>query len=393
MRILFLILVLFVSACGKPGEKDLSKDLRVKPASFSDLPGWGGDDYTSFGIAFQQSCNRILKQAPGKAFGALDVAGTYGDWQGVCRNFQSMRALSNEAIRRFAEENLKPVQILAGPDEEGLFTGYYEASLKGSPVQTPRYNTPLHALPGDLVMVDLGAFREDLKGRRIAGRVKGNRLYPYENREEISAGQWPHDDEVLVWVDSPVDAFFLHIQGSGRVEFEGGTTMRVGYAGQNGHPYYAIGRELIKRGVLEKDQVSMQSIRTYLEENPAQAQEIMNTNASYVFFQKLDEAGPLGGEGVVLTPGRSLAVDRSLLSYGLPIWVDIEAPPAGGEGETHMRLRQLMVAQDTGGAIRGPVRGDVFWGYGDRAEALAGAMKSKGRYWALIPRHLLEAQE
>ena len=278
--------------------------------------------------------------------------------------------------------------MLNGNDPKGLFTGYYEASLNGSRTKSARYNIPLHKRPDDLVMVQLGDFREDLKGRRIAGRVRGGNLKPYESREEIVAGDWPHDDEVLVWVDDPVDAFFVQIQGSGLVALNNGQTMRIGYAGQNGHPYYAIGRELIKRGQLTKDTVSMQSIRAWLAANPRQADEIMNTNASYVFFREIDAGkdsggpigGPIGGQGVALTKGRSLAIDRSLISYGLPIWTDIEHPSAG-----EPPIQKLMVTQDTGGAIRGPVRGDVFWGYGKTAETLAGQMKSQGRYWVLIP--------
>jgi len=224
-------------------------------------------------------------------------------------------------------------------------------------------------------------FREDLKGRRIAGRVIDGKLKPYESREEIVAGDYHHNDKVIVWVDNAVDAFFVQIQGSGIVELAEGGTMRIGYAGQNGHPYYAIGRELIKREQLTKENVSLQTIRAWLEANPDQADEIMNTNASYVFFRELESEGPIGGEGIALTAGRSLAIDRSLLAYGMPIWTDI-APPIEGIGQ----IQKLMVTQDTGGAIRGPVRGDVFWGYGAQAEKLAGPMKSKGRYWILLPK-------
>ena len=230
-------------------------------------------------------------------------------------------------------------------------------------------------------MVQLGEFRDDLKGRRIAGRVIDGKLKPYESREQIVAGNWPHNQEVLVWVDDPVDAFFVQIQGSGVVQLNDGNVMRIGYAGQNGHVYYAIGRELIERGELTKEEVSLQTIRAWLEKNPAQADEIMNTNASYVFFRELDGEGPLGGEGVALTAGRSLAIDRSLISYGVPVWTDIE-PPSASVG----KIQRLMVAQDTGGAIRGAVRGDVFWGFGERAEAIAGPMKSRGQYWILLPR-------
>lgn len=349
--------------------------LTLEPASFDDLPGWGKDDLKEFAAVYAKSCARILKAPSEKDFGALPEAGTYVKWQGVCLDMKALDAGDNAAIKAFMERHFRPYSVRNHDDPYGLFTGYYEALLRGSLTRSAVYNIPLYARPDDLVMVDLGEFRDELKGQRIAGRVKGGNLKPYETRAQIVAGQWPHNDQVLVWVDDPVDAFFVQIQGSGVVELAEGGTIRIGYAGQNGHIYTAIGRELIARGELDKEKVSMQAIREWLATHPAQADEIMNTNESYVFFKVLEGEGPLGGENVALTPGRSLAVDRSLLAYGLPLWVDIEAPA----------MRRLMVAQDTGGAIRGPVRGDVFWGFGPQAEALAGPMKSKGRYWALLP--------
>jgi membrane-bound lytic murein transglycosylase A len=243
---------------------------------------------------------------------------------------------------------------------------------------------PLYRKPDDLVMVDLGEFRENLKGERIAGRVIDGRLRPYEDRTRIEGGALKGRDLEMVWVDDPVDAFFLHIQGSGRITLEDGSVMRVGYAGQNGHPYIAVGRELIARGVLTKENVSMQSIREWLHANPGEASGLMNKNPSFVFFRPLDGEGPLGAQGVALTPGRSLAVDRSFVPYGLPVWLDAQDPLDGAA-----RVRRLMVAQDTGGAIRGPVRGDVFWGHGADAELRAGRMKSPGRYYLLIPRTVI----
>lgn len=355
--------------------------LVLKPASFSDLPGWAEDRPEEALAAFTRSCARILKRDGNDAFGPDSAFGTYADWQPACRELGD---LAPEGARVFFEANFIPyLATMDGRKKEGLFTGYYEPSLRGAPERAGPYQYPLYLRPDDLVMVDLGAFREELKGQRIAGRVIGAHLKPYEDRAAIEQGRWPHNDKVLVWVDDPVDAFFLHIQGSGRVLMPDGSFMRVGYDGQNGHVYYAIGRELIKRGELEKEKVSLQTIRTWLEVNPEQADEIMNLNRSYVFFKKLDEEGPLGGEGLVLTPERSLAIDRSRLPYGAPLWVDIK-PPVEGEAP----LRRLMVAQDTGGAIRGAVRGDVFWGYGERAEYLAGHMKSQGRYWLLLPKTL-----
>lgn len=362
-------------------DKDEKPELRLQQASFGVLPGWQGDDLRQFSSAYKKSCARILKANPDKKFGALAAAGTYKNWQKPCREFLALKDPDNQTLSTFFENHFTPYAVSADNDPVGLFTGYYEASLNGARTKTEKYNVPLYARPDDLVMVQLGEFRDDLKGRRIAGRVVNGKLKPYESRAEIVEGDWPHNDKVLIWVDNAVDAFFVQIQGSGIVQLNDGSTMRIGYAGQNGHPYYAIGRELIKRGVLTKENVSLQSIQAWLEANPNEADAVMNTNQSYVFFTELEGEGPLGGEGIALTAGRSLAIDRSLLSYGTPIWTDI-APPI----PSIPRLQKLMIAQDTGGAIRGPVRGDVFWGYGETAERLAGPMKSKGRYWILLPK-------
>lgn len=383
MRIFILtIFALVLSSCAAVVDTEKAP-LVLKSAAFHDLPNWKRDDHGKALIAFSKSCVRILKKNSDQVFGPDGIGGTFGDWQPACAALKDV-ALNDG--KKFFEHWFMPWQAtMDGRDDEGLFTGYYEASLRGARQKSETYAFPLHARPDDLVMVDLGAFRDDLKGRRIAGRVSGGRLKPYENRQEISDGNWPHDnnDTALVWVDDPVDAFFLHIQGSGRVALDDGSFMRVGYAGQNGHPYYAIGRELIKRGYMEKDEVSLQSIRRWLGDNHGEAASVMNTNKSYVFFTELDDAGPMGGEGVALTPERSLAIDRSKLPYGAPVWVDIDAPVSGEPD-----ISRLMIAQDTGGAIRGAVRGDVFWGYGARAEYLAGHMKSRGRYWLLLPKSL-----
>lgn len=378
LKTLFLLTVFFVAACAAVEPVDKEKlPLVLEKTSFRDLPGWTQDNHGQVLVAFSKSCERILKRSPDDGFGPL--GGTYGDWQPACR---ALHDIKPGQARAYFERWFVPHQaMMQGGEAEGLFTGYYEPALRGSVTKTGPYAFPLYQRPEDLVMVNLGDFREELKGQRIAGRVKGTHLKPYEDREQITKGQWPHNDKVLVWVDNPVDSFFLHIQGSGRVNFPDGSFMRVGYDGQNGHIYYAIGRELIKRGYMEKEDVSLQSIRAWLEANPDEAWEIMYLNKSYVFFRALEEDGPLGGEGLPLTPERSLAIDRSKISYGVPVWVDIK-PPIEGEKP----LERLMIAQDTGGAIRGAVRGDVFWGHGERAAYLAGHMKSKGRYWLLLPK-------
>lgn len=380
-RVLLFSVLLLLSACAESLIDEDSPAI-LHEARFDALPGWKADNLKTFPEAMRRSCARLEKMDAGRTLApSFAQAGTAGDWAPFCRDLANLPAKAEDAsIRKIVETHLRPYEVRAGSQKNGLFTGYYEASLHGSRTRFGPYRYPLHARPDDLVMVQLGDFREALKGQRIAGRVIDGNLKPYESREQIVAGQWPHGDKVLVWVDDPVEAFFVQIQGSGVVELADGTVMRIGYAGQNGHPYYAIGRELIKRGALTKDNVSMQAIRTWLEAHPDEADGIMNTNKSYVFFHEIKGEGPLGGSGTALTEGRSLAVDRTKIPYNVPLWVDIEPPVEKAEP-----VRRLMVAQDTGGAIRGAVRGDVFWGHGETAEYLAGHMKSKGRYWVLLP--------
>jgi len=225
----------------------------------------------------------------------------------------------------------------------------------------------------------------DLRGKRLAGQVEGGALLPLPDRAAIEKGALAGRGLELVWVDSPVDAFFfLQIQGSGRVRLAEGGEVRIGYAADNGRPYTAIGRELVRRGIYQPKEVSMQSIRRWLEQNPAEAEALLDTNASYVFFEEIHGEGPLGVEGVPLTPGRSLAVDLQHWPLGVPLWLDTTAP-AARDNEPDRPLRRLFIAQDTGGAIRGPVRGDLFWGAGRDAEAVAGKMKHPGRLWVLLP--------
>jgi membrane-bound lytic murein transglycosylase A len=385
LRFSCFALLVFLSACATAPEKETPAispaALTLTPVSYADLPGWDKDDVTAFGNAFRKSCARIEKQAPEKSFGPAGADwGTFGEWQTICGDFMVFNA--SAPMADFFESRLTPYAIKAGSEPEGLFTGYYESSLRGSRTKQGAYQFPLRAKPDDLVMVDLGAFRDELKGQRIAGRVLDGHLKPYETHAQINAGKLPPaQDKPLVWVDDAAQAFFVQIQGSGIVQLDDGSTMRIGYAGQNGHPYYAVGRDLVKRGALTKENVSMQSILDWMEKNPGEAQGLMETNPSYVFFRELDGEGPVGGEGIALTPHRSLAVDRSLIPYGLPLWLSAEHPDPA-----QPRIERLVVAQDTGGAIRGPVRGDIFWGYGMDAEKYAGVMKSKGRYWALLPK-------
>lgn len=371
-----LLACLAIAACA---EKPEEPRLDLAPARFADLPGWADDRHAEALPALRRSCGRLLRIDPSRPIGPDGIGGTAADWREPCSALATVPDGDDAAARSWAERWLRPYRASDRGEAEGLFTGYYEPELAGSRMRSDRYGVPLYRRPRDLVTIDLGEFRDSLKGQRLAGRVVDGRLVPYEPRAAIADGALGRRGEPIAWVEDEVDAFFLHIQGSGRIRLAEGGIMRVGYAAQNGHPYYAIGRELVARGALAKEEVTLQSIRVWLRANPGEIRGVLDRNPSYVFFRELVGEGPLGAEGVALTPGRSLAVDRKFLPLSTPVWLSAAHPDGG-------RLARLMVAQDTGGAITGPVRGDVFWGAGAEAERLAGMMKAKGGYWLLLPR-------
>lgn len=363
-------------------------NLSLRAASFADLDGWQTDDMRGSVRAFARSCKAMLRRDDGKSVGPDPRMGTIGDWRKVCEMAVSIDvdALRKEDARAFFQSDFKPYLSGNNDKAEGLFTGYYEPELRGQLTRDETFKTPLYLKPDDMVSVDLGDFRDDLKGTKLVGRLSGSSLKPYYDREEIEEGALSGRDLEMVWVDDAVDAFFLQIQGSGRVVLPDSSVLRVGYAATNGHPYFAIGRELIERGALTRETVSLQTIRKWLHENPAEADAVMNTNASYVFFQPLKsdpndpDAGPLGSQGVPLEPGRSLAVDRRFHAMGVPVWLETRDPM-----NVDRNFHRLMIAQDTGGAIRGPVRGDIFFGPGEDAALFAGHMNRPGQKYVLLP--------
>ncbi len=382
--LLFALLLTGLAACQQAPEK-ADPELRLEPVSFAELPGWREDDPLPALPAFRRSCAVFEKRDPGRPMGAKPEFGTIGDWQAVCREAAALPA-DGTALRRFFEARFTPYRITDRGEPEGLFTGYYEPLLRGSTTPDERFRYPLYRRPPELVTVELGGFDPELDGKRIAGRLESGRLLPFPDRAAIEAGALAGRGLELLWVDDPIALFFLHIQGSGQIQLTDGRRIRVGYAGWNGRKYYAIGRALIERGAIPKERMSLFAIRDWLEANPGEAQALMNRNPSYVFFRELTgldaASGPPGTMGVPLAPGRSLAVDRRFLPLGSPLWLDTTAPTPEGE----VPLRRLMVAQDTGGAIKGPVRGDVFWGTGELAEYLAGHMKQPGRLYILLPK-------
>ena len=384
----------------------------AEAASFADFKGWASDDVYDALEAFVRSCGALLARAddePANMIENLGVAtilptfsGTVGDWRASCLAAVAQRdRLANapdrsDQARAFFEERFAPFRVLNRYDgdagssfqRDGLFTGYYEPIYSAARQPDDTFSAPVYARPADLVEIDLGLFREDLKGRRLAGRIDGARLVPYADHQAINSGAVDGRAAVLAYMD-PNDLLFLQIQGSGQLRFPDGGALRVGYAAQNGHEYTAVGRVLVDQGAMPLADVTMQSIRAWLDDAPAgMARSVREANRSYVFFREIDapaDLGPLGAQGLPLTAERSLAVDRRYHMLGAPVWIDLEPVEAGAAP-----IRRLVIAQDTGGAIKGPVRGDLFWGAGPEAGRMAGVMKSRGEMYVLLPRALAD---
>jgi len=340
----------------------------LKPVEWSAVPSWKADAVSEAWGAFLQSCSTLIKRAA---------------WQGVCSEAVAMTAPDDATVRAFFEQRFQPYQSTQEDGSvEGMVTGYYEPLLKGDRVRTASARFPLLAAPDDLITVDLATIYPELKNLRLRGKMVGNKIVPYPTRKEIEAANGSFNGKPIAWANDPVDLFFLQIQGSGRIELPDGVHMRVGYADQNGHPYLSIGKLLVERGELKLEQASMQGIKNWGVKNPDKLPGLLASNPSYVFFRELPNGlpGPLGALGVPLTGERSIAVDPRFLPLGAPVFLSTTQP------NSPQPLNQLVMAQDTGGAIRGGVRADFFWGFGNAAGELAGRMKQRGRMWVLLPK-------
>jgi len=352
-RFFLLIIISILSSCSLIGDK-----LTLKESSFDKLSGWHNDNHDEALKSFLRSCRKFNTLPEDRSAHNSGVAGTYGDWKKVCEKAQ-LYSIHSKA-KDFFEANFTPYLAKNWWDTSGTFTGYYEIELKGSKNRYGPYKYPLYAKPLDL--------------------KEGKKYY---SRKQIEKGALQKKGHVIAWVDDPVRAFFLHIQGSGRITLDDGSVMRVGYNGKNNHKYVSIGRYLIDKGHIKKEDMSAQAIKKWLYNNPKKLTKVLNKNPSYVFFREIGTEGPIGGQGVPLTPMRSLAIDKRFVPYGAPVWVDVQL-----NGKEEKSLQSLLIAQDTGGAIKGPVRGDLFFGYGDEAEHLAGHQNNQGSYFILLPRNL-----
>ncbi|MDF1767668.1 murein transglycosylase A [Maricaulis sp.] len=359
--------------------------LDFQPVLWTDLSGWDEEDLAPALQAFRRSCQRLDRRADADALNPrAEWAGRVEDWRGACAA-AAMTREGSDAARASLEAVFTPVRLLAREAETGetretgLMTGYYEPFVEVRRARQPGFTQPLRRRPDDLVTVDLGRFDDSLSGRRIVGEVRNGQLVEYKDRTTIETS---NAGEVFAW-GRPIDVFFLQIQGSGRLVFADGHEERAAFAAHNGLPYRSIGRELINRGELEAHAASKQGIEAWLNENgPDATAELFGVNPRYVFFQSenLDDPtlGPRGSAGVPLTPMASIAVDTGVMAHGVPVWLSADLPELEG-------WHGLVVSQDSGGAINGPLRGDFFWGWGETAERRAGTTRAQAGWVVLLP--------
>ena len=346
--------------------------MRLDAVHFADLPQTADSDWERALAAFRLSCQKMIADQR---------------WTALCTQANLVK---DEAARAFFENGFTPWRVSERAGGEawgthartGLMTGYFEPLLRGSLVKTDVYRYPLYSVPDDLIDVELGGLYPNLKNMRLRGKVIGRKLVPYDDRGNLERRQ-DLDKNILCWVDDPLDAAFLQIQGSGRVQLTDGTYMRLGYANQNGHPYKALGAWLVQSEGVPRSEMSMQRIRQWARDKPHRTHELISYNPNHVFFERRvgvsDEEGPVGAEGVPRTPEASVAVDRAVWQLGWPFVVQArQASPA-------MHFVRPVIAQDTGGAIRGVIRFDYFWGFGETAGEMAGSQKSEAAGWVLLP--------
>jgi membrane-bound lytic murein transglycosylase A len=356
------------------------------PLSWADVPGWNDDDQLAAYQTFRTSCRSIA--APHEATTDARALGT--SLRDPCRVARATEISDGAKARAFFEANFTPVKISRLGEDDGFVTGYYEPVVQGSRTQTDVYNVPVYRRPSNLFVKGYSQASPDLPNKGPVYRKIGRRkLVPYYDRGEIEDGVLAGRGIEICWLKNPTDLLFAQIQGSARVRLEDGSTVRINYDSYNGYPYTAVGRVLIDRGIVPREEMSMQKIRDWMEANPDGAKDVRRQNRSYIFFREVqlsekDEA--IGAQGVQLTPGRSIAVDKALHVYGTPFFIAGELPIESDKAKTP--FRRLMIAQDTGSAITGPARADLYFGAGPDAGKIAGRLKSSIRFVMLVPKSL-----
>ncbi len=355
----------------KPNDTKVADYSLLKPAKWDEIDGFNQDNLTQAWPAWLQGCSTLINKPV---------------WKQACTVANTLKAPTSTAINAYYKKYFTPYAATnLDATDTGLITGYYEPLLNGSRKKSAQTPYPLYSQPTDLISVELGELYPDLKFKRVRGKLVGNKLLPYYTRAEIEADPSPLQCHELLWIDNIIDVFFLQIQGSGLVQLDNGEQVHVGYADQNGYTYNSIGRLLVERGELTLDQASMQGIKNWARNNLTKLRELLNSNPSYVFFRELPAnlPGPLGALGVPIIAQRVVAIDPKFIPLGAPLFLSTTQP------NSTLPIKRLMMAQDTGGAIKGGVRADFFWGSGNEAGRQAGAMKQKGKIWVLLPKEFV----
>jgi membrane-bound lytic murein transglycosylase A len=359
-------------------------DTQLEPVSWSALDGWTADDHVASFSAFLKSCSPFLHSKEPREGRPIQA----GLWH-VCRRAAPLRPTTAAEAQAFFEENFRPISIARIGDSKGLLTGYFEPVVTGSRFPNPEFYTPLYRRPPDLLVAGRQVGKGDIPNRATINRRNAqNELVPYYDRAAIENGALDGQKLEICWLKDPFDAFSIQIQGSARVQLEDGTVLRLNYDAHNGHSYAAIGRILIEQYGVPPEGMSMERIRQWLLANPEQAAKVRQSNPSFVFFRITglsDQGEAVGAQGVPLSPGRSIAVDKMHV-YGTPFFIQADLPIDSDRATT--KFRRLMIAQDTGSAINGPARADLYWGAGDVAGRIAGRIRQQGQFVMLLPREL-----
>jgi membrane-bound lytic murein transglycosylase A len=360
------------------------------PLTWTEMPGWRDDDHLAAFQAFRASCRPIAAQQAPPDARTLETRALGDSLRDPCRAARALEILDDARARAFFEEHFAPVKISRLGEGEGFVTGYYEPVLAGSRTPSDMYNVPVYRRPSNLFVRGYTQSSPDLPNKGPVYRKIGRRkLVPYYDRGEIEDGAIAGRGLEICWLKSQTDLLFAQIQGSARIRLEDGSTVRLNYDSYNGYPYTSVGRVLIDRGIIPKEEMSMQKIREWMDANPDGAREVRRQNRSYIFFREVqlsDKDEAVGAQGIPLTPGRSIAVDKSLHVYGTPFFIEGELPIDSERSRTS--FRRLMIAQDTGSAITGPARADLYFGAGPDAGKVSGRLRHNMRFVMLVPKSL-----